>query len=308
MMKPSPVTLSLHAMATRFELVLYGDDAVRLRAAGEEALDEVERLEVQLSLYRPDSEISWINRHAAERAIKVEPRLFRLLQRCSTLTALTEGAFDVTVGPLMQAWRFINDTGAVPTPQEREAARRVVGISHVELDEATYTIRFKRKGVRLDLGGYGKGYAIERAMWVLKENGITSALLHGGTSSVQTIGVPPGKMAWQVELQEPLKERDHPVRIELINNALSVSAIHGKSFTANGREYGHVIDPRTGKPVDGALAAAVIGPSASECEALSTALLVLGSSWVPTLEDRFPCYVGMVAYAGSTSIPNEVVT
>jgi FAD:protein FMN transferase len=114
-------------MATRFELVLYGNDPVRLRAADEEALREMETLEARLSFYRPDSEIRWINTHAAARAVKVEPRLFRLLQRCASLTALTDGAFDITIGPLMRAWRFVNDTGGIPSPAELDAARAVVG-------------------------------------------------------------------------------------------------------------------------------------------------------------------------------------
>ena len=184
MNNPAMVMLSTHAMATRFELVLYGADAVRLRAAGEEALAEVERLEAQLSAYRADSEISGINRRAATEAVRVEPRLFHLLKHCAAFSHATDGAFDITVGPLMRAWRFIRDAGAVPTGDEIEAARRLVGIANVELDPDLLTVRFKQPDMQLDLGAYGKGYAIERAIDSLKENGVTSALLHGGTSSV----------------------------------------------------------------------------------------------------------------------------
>ncbi|HXG68450.1 MAG TPA: FAD:protein FMN transferase, partial [Blastocatellia bacterium] len=183
-MNVPPVTLSVHAMATRFELALHGDDPVRLRAAGEEALSEIERLEAQLSFYRPDSEIRWLNTHAAEGPVKVEPRLFRLLQHCGSLSTLTDGAFDVTVGPLMRAWRFVNDTGKVPTLAELDEARAVVGMGKVRFDEDSFTVSFERQGVEIDLGAYGKGYAIERAVDLLRENGIASALLHGGTSSV----------------------------------------------------------------------------------------------------------------------------
>ncbi len=293
-MEKLPVTLGLHAMATRFELVLHGNDPVRLRAAGEEALSEIERLEEQLSFYRPDSEIKWINAHAAVRAVKVEPRLFRLLQRCASLTALTDGAFDITIGPLMRTWRFVNDTGGIPSPAELDAARAVVGMELVALDEEAFTIRFKRSGVELDLGAYGKGYAIERATDLLKEHGITSALLHGGTSSVYAIGVPPDCVAWRIILQGGLKESGQPI-VSLADRGLSVSAVHGKSFEAQGRRYGHVIDPRSAEPVSGAIAAAALGPSPAECEALSTALLVLGPSWLPVLTERFPGYQGLVA-------------
>jgi FAD:protein FMN transferase len=291
------VKLSLSAMATRFELLLGGDDPMRLRAAGEEALAEIERLEAQLSFYRADSEISWINARAARQAVKVEPRLFRLLRRAAELTRLTDGAFDVAVGPLMRAWRFVGGKGAMPSREELEKARAASGIEQVEFDEGSFTVRFKRPGVELDLGGYGKGYAVDRAADLLREAGVASALLDGGTSSVYAVGVQAGGGAWRVGLQEPLRQNGQPVVVGLSDSALSVSAGHGKEFTAGGRRYGHVIDPRTGEAVNGALAAAAAGPSAAECEALSKALLVGGADWLTTLRERFPGCEGWVAPA-----------
>jgi thiamine biosynthesis lipoprotein len=295
------VTLSTHAMATRFELVLYGADEVRLRAAGEEALAEIERLEAQLSAYRADSEMSWINCHAARVAVRVEPRLFHLLKHCAAFTAATDGAFDVTVGPLVRAWRLAGDIDAVPTTDELEAARAAVGMQNVALDDDAYTVRFTQPGVQIDMGAYGKGYAIERAIDSLKENGVTSALLHGGTSSAAVIGTPPGGSSWRIQLSEPFKANDSAMMVELINEALSVSAIHGRAFTAGGRTVGHVIDPRTGQPVERALAAAVVGQSASTCEVLSTALVVLGPAWLTEMRERFVGYRGAVAYRASQS-------
>jgi thiamine biosynthesis lipoprotein len=288
------VRLSLAAMATRFELLLHGDDSARLRAAGEEVLEEIERLDAQLSFYRPGSEIRWINALAAAGPVKVEPRLFSLLQHCVELSRATGGLFDITVGPLMRAWRFVNDTGAVPTPEDLRAARSVVGIDQIELDAGARTVRFRRRGVELDLGAYGKGYALERAREILVEAGVESALIHGGTSSVATIAAPPGAAAWRIRLQAPLADRGEPAFVDLAGGALSVSAVHGKSFTAAGRTYGHVLDPRAGEPVRNAAAAAVTGPSASICEVLSTALLVAGPSWLPSLTERFSDYRGIV--------------
>jgi thiamine biosynthesis lipoprotein len=299
----TPVTLSLQAMATRFELVLHGDDAVRLRAAGEEALQEIERLEAQLSFYRADSEIRWINARAADAPVRVEPRLFALLRQCATLAERTEGAFDVTVGPLMRAWGFVRDTGRVPSPEDIERARAVTGIGHVRFDENDFTVELDRPGVEIDLGAYGKGYACERAVALLRENGVGRALLHGGTSSVCTIGAPPGDTAWRISLGPPLAREDASAIVGLVDDALSVSAVHGKSFTADGHTYGHVVDPRTGEPTRSAAAAAVRGPSAATCEALSTALMVLGPSWLASLEERFPGYAGAVAFEAR---PSEV--
>jgi len=295
----SIITLSLHAMATRFELLLYGDEPVRLRAAGEQALQEIERLERQLSFYRPDSEISWINSRAAEAPVRIDPRVFHLLLRCANLTEKTRGAFDVTIGPLMRAWGFAGGSPRVAQPSELAAVRKAVGMKNVELCEEDFTIRFKRRGVELDLGGYGKGYAIERAIDILRENGVTSALLHGGTSSIFALGAPPLEAGWKIALSAPLNNGEKPT-VELNNTGLSVSAAHGKWFNVDGCMYGHVLDPCTGAPARGALAAAVTGPSPSDCEALSTALLVLGHSWVPAMKLSFPGYQAFIASARSS--------
>ena len=295
MTDPTPVILSLYAMATRFELILHGDDPVRLRAAGEEALAEIERLETQLSLYRPDSEVTWINSRAGRGPVKVEPRLFRLLRRCADITARTDGAFDITIAPLIRAWGFAGGPERVPEPAQLELARQTVGMHYVQLNAEDFTVRFDRPGVELDLGAVGKGYAIERAADLLRENGITSAFLHGGTSTICAIGTTPKQAAWRVAIRRPTDE-DNPLEIvELLDNCLSVSAIHGKLFSDGVKEYGHVIDPRTGMPVEDALAAAVIGPSPTDCDALSTALLVLGEPGLPILAERFPGYSGIVA-------------
>ena len=184
-------TLSIHAMATRFELVLAGEDEVRMRAAGEEALAEIARVEAQLSFYRSDSEIVGLNARAGTGAVRVDPRLFALLRRCAELSRATEGAFDVTVGPLMRAWRFVKAKGQVPTEEELAEARAETGMHLLEFDEESFAVGFARPGAELDLGGYGKGYAVDRAMDLLREAGVSRALLNGGGSSVAALGAGP---------------------------------------------------------------------------------------------------------------------
>jgi thiamine biosynthesis lipoprotein len=280
--------LARHAMATRFELVLPGEDHVRLRAAGEEALDEVERLEAQLSLYRSSSEISDLNARAASGPVAVDPRLFRLLQRAKWLSEQTDGAFDITVGPLVRCWGFAGGTGKMCDPEELARAQEAVGMHRVELDEEAFTVHFTSPGVTLDLGAIGKGYALDRAADLLREAGVTSALLHGGTSTVVGLGAPPDMDYWSVAIQHPIRPSEPVATVRLRDRALSVSAVHGKAFEAEGRLLGHVIDPRSGHPVAGAQLAAVSTPSATDSDALSTALLVLGERWLPVLRERFP--------------------
>ncbi|MBI4324963.1 MAG: FAD:protein FMN transferase [Chloroflexi bacterium] len=287
------VAVARNAMATRFEVVLQGENPVALRAAAEEALDEVERLEAQLSLYRRTSEISRINARAAAGPVRVEPGLFRLLQRAQLLSRESGGAFDITVAPLMRCWGFMSGTGALPDPGDLAEARSKVGMHRVLLNEKDFTIQFAGEGVMLDLGAIGKGYALECAAEILREAGVESALLHGGTSTIHAIGAPPESECWKVAVELPdhvqsrlglaeptgaIAGQADPVLavVPLKDEALSVSAVWGKSFEAGGKTYGHVIDPRTGAPAEGAVLAAVALPSATETDALSTALLTVG--------------------------------
>jgi FAD:protein FMN transferase len=277
------VAIARNAMATRFEILLHGENSVALRAAGEEALAEIDRLEARLSLYRPTSEIAHVNARAAHEPVRVTPFVFRLLEQARELSRETGGWFDITIAPLVRCWGFMNGTGQMPDPAQVEEARAKVGMSLIELNARDFTVRFTRPGVMVDLGAIGKGAALECAADLLREAGVTSALLHGGTSTIYAIGHPPDAEHWKVALEYPkTADTDAPrpilATVPLRDNSLSVSAVWGRSFAAGGKVFGHVIDPRTGQPVMGALLAAVVLPSATETDALSTALLVAGET------------------------------
>lgn len=304
------VTLARHAMNTRFEIVLHGLDPVRLRAAAEEALGEIERLEDRLSFFRPSSEIARINRRAAFEPVRVTPEIFALLQLAQRLHRETGGAFDITIAPLLRCWGFRAGTGAIPTPEALAEARAQVGMDFVALDERTFTVRFTRPGMQIDLGGIGKGFAIDEAVEILREAGVPNALLHGGTSTAFAFGRNLDGQPWKIGVPCPAEEWNQPfpassdtppepgrifhhgdssdapanthrekllAAVSLENSSLSLSAVWGRFFREGRRVFGHVIDPRTGEPVTGAVLAAVVSPSATETDALSTALLTLGA-------------------------------
>ena len=222
--------------------------------------------------------------------MRVSPEVFALLHRAATLTALTDGAFDITIAPLVRCWGFMASQGRQPEPAELAAAREVVGIKHILFDAAERTIRFARPGVMLDLGAIGKGYAIERGVEILREAGVTSALFHGGTSTIYALGQPPDANAWRVSLPtSPAAAPNDPNRsataptISLRNESLSVSAVWGRAFTHGGQRLGHVLNPQTGLPVTAHLLAAVALPSATETDALATALLTMGEAGLEKL-------------------------
>jgi thiamine biosynthesis lipoprotein len=261
------VRLAVHAMATRFELVLDGEDEPALRAVGEEALEAIEEAGRRLSCFDPGSLLSHVNRRAADRAVPVDADLLELLAESRRVSRDSEGAFDVTVAPLMARWGFRGE-GSEPAAADPGVA---VAMDDVVLDEVAGTVRFRRHGVALDLGGIGKGHGLDAAAATLREHGVDRALLHGGTSSVVAIGAPPGGPGWPVAIAGA----DTTVRLR--DAALSVSAPGGRvTRDGDGRAVGHVMDPRRGAPARGVALAAVVAPTARLADAWSTALVVLG--------------------------------
>jgi len=283
------VTAARLAMATRFEIALHGSNQPLLRAAAEEAFDEIDRWESLISIYRPTSDLARINARAAYEDVRVDRRVFRFLMESRQLSASTQGTFDMTAAPLFAAWGFIGGSGSVADPVRLQAARECVGWHHVHFDELQGSVRFDRPGVMLDPGAIGKGYALDRAVGCLHEAGVQSALIHGGTSTVFAIGHPPDAEGWTIALPTiPAAHKPGPIRTEMLRDqSLSVSAIWGKSFADNGLIRGHVIDPKTGNPVSRARMAMVIASTASESDALSTALLVLGPDGTSLLCNSF---------------------
>ena len=276
------------AMGCTCTVRVCGLDAEAARAAAAAALDEIDRVDRLLSHYRPDSPLSRVNREAGRGPVAVDRELVDFLALCLQWSRESGGAFDVTVAPLMKAWGFFRGDGRVPTDAEIAAARALVGPSHVILDAAAGTVRFDRDGVALDLGGIGKGYAVDRAVAVLRGRGIASALVNAGGSSVYGLGGPPGESAWPVALEDPARPGRTLETVRLRDRALSVSGRSVKSFEKDGVVYAHVMDPRTGRPVPGVLGVAVRSDDATTGDALDNALFVLGPQDGRALLRRHP--------------------
>jgi FAD:protein FMN transferase len=232
--------------------------------------------------------------------------VFALLQHAQQLTLETGGAFDISIAPLVRCWGFMGGQGRMPTPEELAAAREKVGMHNVLLDATRRAVRFAREGVMLDLGAIGKGYAVARAADFLRDAGVTSALIHGGTSTICAIGVPPDAPAWKVAVDSASLPSEaqplDPIVIALRDESLSISAASGRQFIHDGKRYGHVLDPRTGQPTEGALLAAVALPSATETDALSTALLTLGAAGQAVLAAMRPGTKSLVVSGAKESL------
>jgi thiamine biosynthesis lipoprotein len=274
--QPVRYEASHDAMGTLFTIVAYGREARFLAQVANEAFDEIDSLDAQMSHYRAESELSRINRNAAREPVLVEPRLFQLIADAVRYSEETDGAFDITVGPLMKAWGFFRGEGRVPPRAELARVMKRVGYRHIRLDPEQRTIRFDVEGLELDLGGIAKGFAVDRAVDILRSNGVGSALVTSGSSSIFALGAPPGERAWRVTLRDPYEKGKVGDVARLKDYSLSVSGSYERSFQLKGRTYSHILDPRSGRPVQGTLTAAVLAPRTVASDALSTSFFVMG--------------------------------
>jgi thiamine biosynthesis lipoprotein len=268
------------AMGTTFSVVLYAPDHAAAEAAAEAALAEAHRLDNLLSNYIPDSEWSRVNREAAHRPVRISRELFDLIAACLEYSRQSEGAFDITVGPLMKTWGFFRGEGSLPPASAVSDAMRVVGYRHVVLDRAARTVTFDGEGVEIDPGGIGKGYAVDRMVDVLRRQGVAAARVSGGGSSIYGLGAPPDEpRGWKTPVRDPADPRQAAAEVWLKDASLSTSGGYEKFFRANGRVYAHIMDPRTGYPADGTAAVSVVAPRTIDSEAWAKPFFVNGPAW-----------------------------
>ena len=268
------------AMGAMYSIVLYGNDRAKMEAAADAAFDEVGRLDGMLSNYRAGSEWSEVNRHAAEEAVKVSPELFQLLSACVAYSRESEGAFDITVGPLMKVWGFYKGSGRLPGGAEVAEALRKVDYRHIHLDAEAGSVRFDRLGVELDPGGIGKGYAVDRMVEVLRQQGVQVALVAASESSIYGMGAPPTEpKGWRVGIKDPRNGHRMAAEAFLKDMSISTSGSSGKFFQAEGHIYAHIMDPRTGYPAQGSVSVSVMAPRTIDSEAWAKPYFVNGRQW-----------------------------
>jgi len=270
---------SVVAMGSAYSVVVYGEDRTRMEEAVDAAFAEVQRLDQMLSNYKPESELSEINRYAGEHPVAVTQEMFDLLAACVEYSRESEGAFDITVGPLMKVWGFYKGTGRLPHRAEILSAMDRVGYRNIVLDATQRTVRFAKEGTELDPGGIGKGYAVDRMVEVLKQYGVQTALVSASGSSIYGLGAPPGEKGWKVEIRDPKNEKKSVAEVYLKDESMSTSGNYEKFFRAEGRIYSHIMDPRTGWPAQGALSVSAITPRTIDSEAWTKPLFVNGRAW-----------------------------
>ena len=295
---------SIDLMGTRVSVELWDDDAAdgdRLVAA---VLDEYRRIDELMSTYKADSEISRVNAQAADHPVEIGRELYSLVERSLGLSEASGGAFDISYESVGYLYDFREHRH--PTEAQIQSGLPAINYRHIHLDPDRSTIRFERPGMRINLGGIAKGYAVARGAQILESNGIRHALLNAG-GDTRVLGDRRGK-PWIIGIRHPRLDDAVVTRLPLVNEAISTSGDYERYFEEDGRRYHHIINPTTGEPTNGLLSVTVIGPDSTLTDGLSTTLFVLGAERGLELIESFEGYEAViVASDGGVSFSSGLV-
>jgi thiamine biosynthesis lipoprotein len=299
------------SMGTVFEVTIYAADKYIAEKAFNDVFQEINRLDYLMSNYKKESVLSELNKNASAEPTGCNKELANVIEQSLQYSEITDGAFDITIGPLMKKWGFFKKQGRIPGKEELESVLESVSYKNIIIEEKTKkslaknpvtvkTVFFKNTGTQIDLGGIGKGYAVDMAARVLKQNGINSALINFA-GNIYAFGTPPGKDSWVIGLQHPRESEGLLGSFEITDKAVSTSGDYEKFFTIEGKRYSHIIDPRTGNPVKGIVSVTIVTDSATRADALSTGVFVLGLEKGMALIEKLPDVEGIIIYEDADS-------
>jgi FAD:protein FMN transferase len=294
-------------MGTRIYVELWHDDPAQGDAAIDAVMSEMRRIDALMSHYKPESQLSQINARAAREPVQVDPELFDLIKLSTHYSQITEGAFDITYASVGHLYDYPNHVK--PTEAQIKAALPAVNWRNMRLDPVQHTVRFEHPGMRIDLGGIGKGYAVDRGIAILKARGIAHAVVTAGGDS-RIIGDRMGR-PWLVGIRNPDDKTKVVTRIPLIDSAMSTSGDYERYFDENGVRYHHIIDPGTGHSASKVRSATILGPTATQTDGMSKTAFVLGPEKALEIINRMPeydavfvCPDGRVLYSNGLRPPN----
>ena len=275
-------------MGSLITITAYTPDPVRAVEAFGVAFAEFHRLEALLTVWRTDSDVSRVNRAAGGEAVVVSEETLEVVRRAVDISRITAGKFDVTFGALSGLWRFDHDQdNRIPSSHRIRRRLKLVGWEQIEIDDTRRTLRLARKGARMHLGGIGKGYAVDRAVALLRGAGLSDFMVQAGGDLY--VAGRKGDRPWRVGIRDPRGER-HTffAAAEITDATFSTSGDYERFFIDNGRRYHHIIDPDLGQPAPGTRSVSVIAPDATTADALSTALFILGADRGAKIVDSLP--------------------
>lgn len=289
-------------MGTFAEVSIYSSVGKTADTAIENALDEMERMDGIMSNYKENSELSQLNAKAAKAPVPCGGELLDVLEKSQFYSELSDGAFDITVSPLVALWGFFNQKGHIPSDTEIERLLPAISYKNVVISKSSDTkkpgtVVFKNGKTQIDLGAIGKGYAVDKALEVVKKYGVDNACVNLG-GNIYVLGTPAGKKSWRIGVQHPRDKDKILGYLELKDEATATSGDYERFFDMNGKRYSHIIDPRTGRPVSGIFAVTIVAPTGTEVDALSTSVFVLGTEKGLKLIKKVAGADALIAYEG----------
>ena len=295
-------------MGTRIYVELWGEDAAKTEAAIDAVMADMRRIDELMSHYKPESQLSHINAKAAQEPVQVDPELFDLIKLSTHFSVITDGAFDITYASVGHLYDFPHHVR--PTEAQIKAALPGVNWHNMLLDAEHHTVRFEHAGMRIDLGGIGKGYAVDHGIGILQARGFQHALVTAGGDS-RIIGDRMGR-PWVIGIQNPDNKNEVVTSIPIVNSAMSTSGDYERFFDEKGVRYHHIIDPRTGHSASKVRSATILGPTATETDGMSKTAFVLGPQKALEIINRMPQYdaifvtpEGRILYSNGLAPPDE---
>ncbi|MBO0950141.1 FAD:protein FMN transferase [Fibrella sp. HMF5405] len=276
-------------MGSRFDITLVANDSAQAEQNIDLVIAEVSRIENLISDWRPDTQISQVNKNAGIAPVRVDPEVFTLTERALQLSRLTNGAFDISFAAMDRIWKFDGSMTEMPKPEAIRKSVEKVGYQHIELDPNQSTIFLKRKGMKIGFGALGEGYAADRCRAMMLAKGINAGIVNG-SGDMSAWGKQPDGSDWTIGITNPLHNDTIFAIVPLRQPAVVTSGSYEKFVVFNGKRYAHIINPRTGYPATGLSSVTVFGPSTEKANGFSTSIMVLGKEAGLKLIRQYPEY------------------
>ncbi len=270
-----PFQRSEYIMGTIFDITAVGDDEDRLEDAAGKAFAEIKRIDELMSRYKEGSEVSLVNKNAGIVPVMVGTELIEVLREGIRISELSEGAFDVTIGPLSNLWAFDEEKKIVPSQEKIEELRKLVNYRKIKIDEAASTVYLEDKGMMIDVGGIAKGYSLAKGVKIFEDAGIKNVIINAG-GNLNLRGEKNGR-PWRIGIQDPRDESKLIGKLNITDISIATSGDYQRFFIKDGIRYHHILDPKTGYPAKGVISATVIGKSKTSMDGFSSALFILGA-------------------------------
>lgn len=276
-------------MGSRFEVTLVDKDTTTANTHIDQVVSEIDRIENLISEWRPETQLSEVNRQAGIRPVKVDKELFELTERALFFSRISDGAFDISIAAMDKLWRFDGSMDSLPSPDAVHKSVAKVGYQHIILDQEHSTIFLTLAGMKIGFGSIGKGYAADKGRELMQKMGVQGGIVNA-SGDLSTWGKQNNKKPWAIGLFNPFKPGTMVKVIKDKDIAMATSGNYEKYVDLEGKRYSHIIDPKTGYPATGLVSVTIYGPSAEFANGLSTSIMVLGKQAGLQLLKQYPTY------------------